>query len=208
MLQVVTSPSRAFARIGGDHLYQAAAVLAVSSAAGVLPFLPLVSGPLPIEYSEDFEAMGLPRDASGAAMQAVIGIAAGLISSALFYVAGAAVGGSRDWRRVFAVMLHVNVPVAIVSVALAGPAFLMAGELAALDADSLEGASDEEMLEAAGPLLAYVALMLAIGGGAAVWLVVLSVKAVRAVHGFGVLKSFGLVVLVGIATALATYPLG
>ena len=208
ILQVVTSPSRAFARMGGDHLYQAAGVLAVASVIGVLPALPLASVPLPPEYQESLGQVGLPSDAASLAWYAVTSIAAGLISAALFYAGGALLGGSRDWRRVFAVMLHVNVLAAVVALLLAGPAFLMASEFASADLGSLEEAGPEEAADLLGPLLGYLALVLLIVLGAAVWLTVVSVKAVKSAHGFGTAKSFGLVVLVGIATVLASYPLG
>lgn len=206
ILQVVTSPNAAFGRIGGRHLHQAAGVLAVSSLAGTLPLLPLASVPLPAEFYGNFDELGMPYDAPGLAWQALTSAAVGLISAAFFFLAGAALGGSRDWRRVFSVMLHVNVPVALVALLLAGPSFLVASELASLDMDLLEQAG--ESAEGLGPLLGYVSLMLAVGAGAAVWFTVLTVKAVKAAHGFGTAKSLGLALLVGAATVLAAYPLG
>lgn len=207
ILQVIASPSRAFGRISGDHLYQAAGVLAVSSVIGVLPALPLASVSLPAEYQDSLGQVGLPSDAASLAWYAITSIASGLISAALFYAGGALLGGSRDWRRVVAVMLHVNVPVAVVSLLLAGPAFLMASEFDSADLGSLEDAGPEAAGQL-GPLLGYLALVLTIVLGAVVWITVVSIKAVKSAHGFGTAKSFGLVVLVGIATVLASYPLG
>ena len=208
ILQTVTSPSRAFGRISGEHLYQAAGVLAVSSVIGMLPALPLASVSLPAEYQDSLGQVGLPSDVASLAWYAITSIASGLISAALFYAGGALLGGSRDWRRVVAVMLHVNVPVAVVSLLLAGPAFLMASEFDSADFGSLEAAGPEEAAEQLGPLLGYLTLVLTIVLGAVVWLTVVSIKAVKSAHGFGTAKSFGLVVLVGIATVLALYPLG
>ena len=203
VLAVLASPSRAFARLGGgDYLAQAAWVLAVASAAGVLPLLAFSSVPLESKFGVPAGELGLPSGPAGVAEHVVYGIAAGLLSAALVYLVGRAAGGRGGWRRVFVMALHAHAPAAVASLVLAGPALLVAGEIASLDPVLLEDAGDSEAADALAPLAGYLLLVLVVGVASLAWVLAVSVKAVKAAHGLGTLASLAIVVIAKMSSAL------
>ena len=209
VISVITSPSAAFGRVrSGDYLVQAAWILAVSAAAGVLPLLPFAMIPIQADFDGMVDELALPTSGAEMMWVMVTGVISGLVSAALFYVIGRVLGGSRDWRAVFSVMLHAHVPAIIVSLALAGPMFLLVSEMASVDPDTLSGRDESEMVEALAPLAGYVMLVAVMGIASAAWVIIVTVKAIRTVHGFGTLKSFGLWILVLVISVVVIYPLG
>ena len=204
VLAVITSPSRAFERLGsGDYLVQAAWVLAVASVAGVLPLLPFSALPLESKFGLTSEEAGLPVGAAGVVEYAAYGAAGGLISASLAYAVGRSAGGRGDWRRVFVLVLHAYAPAAVVSVVLLGPAVLIAGEIAASDPVMLQEADDDQLVEALAPLAGYVVLMLVVGAAALVWTLAVTVRAVMHAHFLGHWAAIAVVIAVKILSTVA-----
>lgn len=186
VLEVIVSPSRAFERMGrGDYLGQAVWVMALVSVAGALPLLPFAGAPLESRYGVSAGELGLPSDALDFAEYAAYGVAGGLVSAALMHAVGRKLGGLGDWRGVFAAVLHAHVPAAVASAATAVPAFMLVGALAAVEPGSLEGASDQELVEALAPFAGYALLLLAIAAAAFVWVAAVLVKSVMVAHSLG-----------------------
>lgn len=99
---------------------------------------------------------------------AILGIVA---SAGATYLLGRAFGGNKSWRKVFTVIFYmeiVGIPVAAVS------------SLSSLQSPSLQGVA-----------FGLVIVVL-------VWAIIVNVKAVKVLNGFGTAKAFGILVLSGI----------
>lgn len=107
---------------------------------------------------------------------AILGIVA---SAGTIYLIGRAFGGNRSWRKVFTVIFYmeiVGIPVAAVS------------SLSSLQSPGLQSA-------------AFGMLILVL-----VWAIIVNVKAVKVLNGFGTAKAFGILVLSGIIQLIWLIP--
>jgi hypothetical protein len=57
-----------------------------------------------------------------------------------------------------------------------------------------------------GPFIGYVILLAILGIGFAIWILIVTIKAIKTVHGFGTGKAFGLIILVAIITSVFSVP--
>lgn len=107
---------------------------------------------------------------------AILGIVA---SAGTTYLLGRAFGGNKSWRKVFTVIFYmeiVEIPVAAVSA------------LSSLQSPSLEGV--------------VFGLVIAV----LVWAIIVNVKAIKVLNGFGTAKAFGIGVLSGIIQLIWLIP--
>lgn len=202
-LRVMTAPNSAFAQIrdnDGRYFAWSVGVFVLGSLLGSILFAPLDPA------SEEWE---------GAVLFAGVNLLTGMIFPAVIYLVGRRFGGNESWRKVFSVIFYTYVLifpafVAFVVLTLLAGGFSMWALLAEMgQPDFFES---PEAVDRARTLmdvvLGYVGL-LGIGAFAfAAWVVVVSVKAVKAVNGFGTAKAFGLIVLALAVSAVAAMPFG
>ena len=65
---------------------------------------------------------------------------------------------------------------------------------------------EEDVFSLLGSFIGYVMLLAFLGIGFAIWALVVTIKAVKTVHGFGTAKALGLIILVAIITSFASIP--
>lgn len=107
----------------------------------------------------------------------IIGIVA---SAGTLYIIGKALGGNRNWRKVFTVIFYAEV---------VGIPMVAASVLLSLLPLSLQGA-------------AFV-MMIAV----LIWAVIIGVKAVKVLNGFGTAKAFGILILSGLIQLIWLIPI-
>ena len=158
--QVIMRPNQTFATLrDNEHQYflpSIALMLLLSVLyAGLDSAAPPIAGQ---QATNAFASFGLT----------IMGIVA---SAGTLYIIGKALGGNRNWQKVFTVIFYtevVGIPLAAASV------------LLSLLPLSLQGA-------AFGTIIAVL-----------IWAIILSVKAIKVLNGFGTAKAFGILVLSGL----------
>ena len=138
------------------------------------------------------------------------------VFAAVIYLVGRRLGGNGMWRTVFSAVFYTSV-LALLAFALFAVLTLLAGGISVwaflVDADQW----DFESLEAGEPsgdmtygplglLLGYLAVFIVGAIAFAVWTVVVLVKAVKTVNGFGTAKAFGIIVLALAVSAVVAAP--
>ena len=68
------------------------------------------------------------------------------------------------------------------------------------------GISEDDALSLLGSFIGWAILVAVLGIGFAIWIFILTIKAIKVVHGFGTGKAFGLVILVAIIVSLISIP--
>ena len=207
-LRVIAAPNSAFAQIRDSvegFFAQSVGIFVLSSILSALLFLPFAA--TPIDYPAD---AGIPTSWPNAALFVGANMLTGLVSVLLIYFIGRMLGGSRNWRKVFSVVFHTYVLVFPMIATLAALALLMPGPplwdlLAAMD-EPLPPESGADALIAES-LFYYIALVILVAVAFAAWILVVSVKAVKTVNGFGTAKAFGVVVLATVVSAIGTFPI-
>ena len=216
ILRVITAPNSAFAQIrDNEEKYFASSIglFLFASVIGLLVMIPFVMMPLDDAYYETFEEndvdVDIPADWIDVILFVGISIVTGIISNVLFYFIGKKLGGNTSWKKVFSVLFYAYVPVIPMMMVLSVLMFLMWGSLTAIDPSYLmeSDADESEIFSLIGPALVYVGLMAIAAIGFMIWIFVVSVKAVKTVHGFGTAKAFGLVILVIVISSFITAPL-
>ena len=217
ILGVITSPNATFAKIrDNDENYFASsvAIFLVASIVGLLVMVPFVMMPLDVAYYEVFEEnqidVDIPVGWSDAIMFVGVNIVIGIISNVLFYFIGKTLGGNENWRKVFSVLFYADVPTIPMMLVFSVLVYLMWGSLTGIDPSYLmaPGSDEEEIFSLIAPVLSYVGLMILVTIIFAVWIFIVTIKAVKTVNGFNTAKSFGLIILVMIITSIITVPLG
>jgi hypothetical protein len=172
--------------------------------------LPFDMIPLDDAYFEGVNGTVIPSDELDPILFVAISLLNVFISTVLLYFIGKKLGGNTNWKKVFSVFFHANVPAIPMSVVLSILIFLMMDSLASIDPSSImESDIDEnQVLSLMGPVLAYVGLFVIVAIAFMVWIFVVSVKAVKTVNGFGTAKAFGLIILVMIISSFITAPFG
>ena len=213
ILHIITSPNSAFAQIRDNeekYFVQSIGIFVLSSVLSVLMLLPFVMIPFDDVYFEGADDATLPSDQLDPILFIAISLLSVLVSTVLLYFIGKKIGGNTNWKKVFAVFFHANVPTIPMSVVLSILIFLMMNSLASIDPLSImESDMDEkQVLSMMGPVLAYGGLLVIVTIAFVVWVFIVSVKAVKTVNDFGTAKAFGLIILVIIISSMITAPLG
>ena len=211
MLRVITSPNSAFAQIKENeerYLVQSVGLLIASSILGALVILPFVMIPLDEAYFEGADDLSLPIDNADVVLAAFAGILKGIVSFAIIYFVGKKLDGNKNWKKVLAVIFHTYVPAIPVSIILTVLMFLMWTSLAEIEPSYLisPDADEKQIFSVIGPMLSYVVILVVLGIAFLVWIIVISVKAIKIVNGFGTAKAFGLLVLAMIITSVISIP--
>lgn len=134
-------------------------------------------------------------------LSAVVSIPSGIISLAVIYLVGRRLGGNASWRKVFSAIFYAHVyavPMFVVLMALMLPTV---GPIPLNPLDQ-PGPADvgiheitSESLNAFLDIITFWTVLSAIMVAFAVWGLVLLVKAVKTVNGFGTAKAFAIIVL-------------
>jgi hypothetical protein len=175
--------------------------------------LPFVMMPLDDAYFEDIDNTGnmnnrIPSGGIDVISSVGLSILTGFISAALFYFIGKKLDGEANWKKVFSVIFHTHVVAIPMIITLSILIFFMWDSFTSIEPTYLltPDVNDEEIWSTLVPFFGYLALVAIVGIGFSVWLFVITVKAVKIVHGFETGKAFGLVVLVSIIAIIATIP--
>lgn len=209
ILRVITSPNSAFAQIRDNeekYFAQSIGLLVASSVLSVLVILPFMMIPLSDAYFEEVDDVDLPTDGTDMVWAMTVGFLKGMVSFAALYFIGKKLGGNTNWKKVFSVIFHTYVPVIPMMMVLSVLVFLMWGSLAEIDPSYLMSidADEEQVMSAMGPMLVYAILVGVFAIAFMVWIIVISVKAIRTVNGFETGKAFGLLILVMIIASAAS----
>lgn len=209
ILSVITSPNSAFAQVRDNeekYFAQSIGLLAVSSVLSALVILPFVMIPLSDVYFEGVDDVDLPTDGADVVWAMVVGFLKGMVSFVALYFIGKKIGGNTNWKKVLSVIFHTYVPVIPMMIVLSVLVFLMWGSLAEIDPFYLMSvdADEEQVMSAMGPMLVYAILLVIFAIAFMVWIVVISVKAIKIVNGFETGKAFGLLILVMIIASAAS----
>ena len=215
ILRVVTSPNAAFVQVRDNeeqYFAQSIALLIISSILSgfaVLPFIimPLDEAYFEFEGSEDLETT-FPMGDSAIALTIVSGIVSGFVSAILYYFIGKKLDGNTNWKKVFAVVFHVHVVVILITIVMAIVLFLMWESFTSIEPSVILDPTidDEDIFLVLSSFIGYVLLLIVLGIGFVVWGLIVSIKAIKTVHGFGTGKAFGLILLVGLITSLVSIP--
>lgn len=213
ILRVITSPNSAFAEIRDNeekYFVQSIGILIAVSFLTILVIVPFLVIPFDDVYLEEFNNFLFGIDNVDIVLSVISSIITGFVSAALSYFIGKKIGGNKNWKKVFSVVLHTNVIVFPMMLIFSLLVFLMLGSLVSLDIPSLvdEDLSEQEALTAVGPMLGYVGLIVVTAIVFVIWIIVVSVKALKVVNDFETGKAFGLLILVMILSSIATIPLG
>lgn len=217
ILRVITSPNSAFSQIKDNHekyFAQSIGLLIFSSLLGVFIMLPFIMMPLDEAYFEGLDDTGnmrsIPTGGADVIVSVGLNILNGFISAVLFFFIGGKLGGNANWKKVFSVIFHTHVVAIPMIIIISILIFLMWSSLTTIEPDYIlnPDVNDGEIWSSLVPMLVYVALLAIVAIGFMVWLLVITIKAVKIVHGFETGKAFGLVILVGIITAIFTIPFG
>lgn len=215
ILRVIVSPNSAFLQIRdneGKYFAQSVALLIISSVLGGLVVLPFAMMPLDDAYfefegAEDIENT-FPLDDSAIGLSVGSSILSGFVSALLYYFIGKNLDGNANWKKVFSVIFHVHAVVIPVTIIIAILVFLMWGSFTSVDSSILldPNIDDEDVFSLLGSFIGYVILLAILGIGFAIWILIVTIKAIKTVHGFGTGKAFGLIILVAIITSFVSIP--
>ncbi len=215
ILRVIVSPNSAFLQIRdneGKYFAQSVALLIISSVLGGLVVLPFAMMPLDDAYfefegAEDIENT-FPLDDSAIGLSVGSSILSGFVSALLYYFIGKNLDGNANWKKVFSVIFHVHAVVIPVTIIIAILVFLMWGSFTSVDSSILldPNIDDEDVFSLLGSFIGYVILLAILGISFAIWILIVTIKAIKVVHGFGTGKAFGLIILVAIITSLVSIP--
>ena len=193
-LRVMMSPNPAFAQIrdsDGRYFVWSVGIFALVCVMYAMPYF-------------------LSEFPEGAALVVANFLLGGIVSTAVVYLAGRRLGGNGSWKVVFSTIFYAHIYIAPMSVAVTALVFLTAGLTPPgfLDGPGLANIGIREPLgESFHALLGFIGHLAALHAVIAaffVWGVVLWVKAVKAVDGFGTAKAFGIVALGWSASVVVT----
>jgi hypothetical protein len=201
ILRVITSPNSVFAQIRDNeekYFVQSIGLLIISSVLSAFVILPFVMIPLNDAYFEGVDDVDLPTEDTDMVLATVVGFLKGIISFVALYFIGKKLGGNTNWKKVFSVIFHTYVPVIPMMIILSVLVFLMWGSLAEINLTYLlsPDVDEEEVLSAIGSMISYAILLGVFAIVFMVWIIVISVKAIKIVNGFDTGKAFGILILV------------
>jgi hypothetical protein len=206
ILRVITSPNSAFAQIRDNeekYFAQSIGLLIVSSVLSAFVILPFVMIPLSDAYFEGVDDVNLPTDGADMVLAMTVGFLKGIVSFVALYFIGKKLGGNTNWKKVLSVIFHTYVPVIPMMIIISVLVFLMWGSLAGIDPSHLmsPNVDEEQVLSAIGPMLVYAIFLGVFAIAFMIWIIVISVKAIKIVNGFETGKAFGILILVMIITS-------
>ena len=132
------------------------------------------------------------------------------ISAILYYFIGKSLDGNSNWKKVFSVIFHIESVAIPITIIMAILVFLMWGSFTSIESSLLlnPNLDEEDVFSVLGSFIGYVMLVAIFGIGFAIWGLIVTIKAVKTVHGFGTGKAFGLIILVAIIASFASIPFG
>ena len=217
ILQVITKPNTAFEKVrdnNSQYLAQGFALLVISSILSGLAILPFVMMPLDEAYLEFDEAKEFdntsPIGDYAVALSIGSSLLTGMVSAFLYYFIGKKLDGNNDWKKVFAVVFHTNAVVIPITIIMALVLFFMWDSFTSIESSIIldPDLGDEDVFSILGPFIGYVSLLAILGICFVIWGLIITIKAIKVVHGFGTGKAFGLILLVGIITSFVSIPFG
>lgn len=213
ILRVFTAPNTAFAQIrDGEEKYfeQSVVLLIAASFITILTIVPFLIIPLDDIFLEELDDFIFGVNETDMAFTVISAIVSELVIATVIYFVGKKLGGNKDWKPVFSVSLHVNVLVIPMMMIISILLFLMLGSLSSVDVSSLTEAEldEDQVLTLLTPLFGYVGLLMGVVLAFGIWIIVVSVKAIKVINGFGTAKAFGLLILSIIVSLIVTIPLG
>ena len=147
-----------------------------------------------------------------AVLSTVVSIPSGIISIAVIYLVGRRLGGNASWRKVFSAIFYAHVyaiPMFVVLMALMLPTVGLI-PLYPLDgpgpADVGIHEITSESLNAFRDIITFWIVLTIIMVAFVIWGLVLLVKAVKTVNGFGTAKAFGIIVLGSVVSIVIFAP--
>jgi hypothetical protein len=213
ILRVIISPNSAFSQVRDNeekYFAQSIALLIISSILGGFVVLPFVMMPLDDAYFE-FEGTDdidntFPLEDSAVGLSIGSSILSGFVSAILYYFIGKKLDGNTNWKKVFSVVFHVHAVMIPITIIMAILLFLMWNSFTSIDPSILldPTISEEDVFSLLGSFIGYVILLAILGMGFAIWGLIITIKAIKTVHGFGTGKAFGLIILVGIITSFVS----
>ena len=215
ILRVITSPNSAFSQIRDNeekYFVQSIVLLIISSFIGGLTVLPFVMMPLDDAYFEFGGTENIdntfPLEDSAVGFSIGSSILSGFFSAILYYFIGKKLDGNTNWKKVFSVIFHIHAIVIPITIIMTILLFLMWGSFTSIEPSILldPNIDEENVFSLLGSFIGYVILLAVLGIGFAIWGLIVTIKAVKTVHGFGTGKAFGLIILVGIIALLVSIP--
>jgi hypothetical protein len=215
IIRVIISPNSAFLEIRDNeekYFVQSIVLLVISSIIGGLLVLPFVMMPLDDAYFEFEGAEDIdntfPLEDSSVGLSVFSSLLSGFVSAILYYFIGKSLDGNTNWKKVFSVIFHVHAVMIPITIIMAILVFLMWGSFTAVEPSILldPNIDYDEVFPLLGPFIGYVILLAILGIGFAIWILIVTIKAIKTVHGFGTGKAFGLIILVAIITSVFSVP--
>ena len=179
---------------------------------GGFAVIPFVMMPLDEEYFAMEEGEGIEEsilmEESSIPITIGTSILSGFVSAILYYFIGKRLEGNGNWKKVFAVVFHVHAVAIPITIIIAIVIFFMWSSFTSIEPSILldPNIPEEDLFPTLGPFIGYVALLAVLGVGFAVWMIIVTIKAIKTVHGFGTGKAFGLIILVGIISSVLNIP--
>lgn len=215
IFRVITAPNSAFSQIRDNeekYFGQSVGLLIIASILGGFVVLPFVMMPLDEAYFEFEEAQefddSFPLEGNAIGLSIGSSLLTGVLSAVLYYFIGKKLDGNTNWKKVFAVVFHTNAIVIPVTVVIAILLFFMWNSFTSIDPSLIldPNLEDENFPPLLSSFIGYVILLAVFGVGFAIWILIVIIKAIKVVHGFGTGKAFGLILLVGIITSFVSIP--
>ena len=210
LLRVITSPTSAFEEIrnnDGKYFAQSIVLLALTSILSALVILPFVMIPISDEYfGDDIDNSDLPTENIHLMLSIVVGFLKGIVTFVSVYFIGMKLGGNKDWKKVFTVIFHTYVPAIPMMMLISVFVFLMWISLAQINPTYFmsEDMDEKQIIDVFAPLAVYGALVGVSAIAFIVWIIVISVKAIKIVNGFETGKAFGLLIVVMIIASIVS----
>ena len=115
---------------------------------------------------------------------------------------------SDEWFVINPVIFHIHAVTIPITIIMAVLVFLMWSSFTSVDSSVLldPNLDEEDVFSLLGSFFVYVMLLAFLGVGFAIWALIVTIKAVKTVHGFGTAKAIGLIILVAIITSFASIP--
>ena len=169
--------------------------------------MPLDDAYFEFEGTEDINNT-FPLEDSSVGLSVVSSILSGFVSAILYYFIGKKLDGNTNWKKVFSVIFHVHALVIPITIIMATLLFLMWSSFTSIDSSILldSNIDEEDVFSLLGSFIGYVILLAILGTGFAIWGFIVTIKAIKTVHGFSTGKAFGLIILVAIITSLVSIP--
>jgi len=193
--RVLRRPSSAFEEISGDTRRYLVPSAVIFAAFVCLQFYSSYAGGVPPTIGDAGREWGAEKYAT----EFVSAAASALLPFAVIFYVGKRLGGTADYKRIFSLLSHCMIPgfigVAVVLLSVGIHESLFADD----HHDDPMGLSPSNAMDFAGGrhmIFGYIGLFFF------AWSVVLEAKAVKVANGFGIKKSFGIVLLSVAATYL------